>query len=168
MKMREICCANSYKMLPCGSCEMCQLVIKIKEANEWIPRLGDFSRKALMLGLVRRMDSVDLVKKFATLLHPVIMKDSIYARSRSNPSLTTDVMSVSGDRALNNIFVPYVITLIWEWFSQLSSWSKAKFLLHLLQDCDIHLLYLLYLQLCSLLISNLNFIKSMQGKIHAL
>ncbi|XP_076443004.1 F-box and WD repeat domain containing protein 10B-like [Babylonia areolata] len=152
-KAHELRCVNRGKCTVCGQCESCQLTIRLKDMKEWFHRLGDYSRKKFMLGLLRRIHSVDLLRQLVTLLQPVVMKDYMYARTRSQPSLKTDVMTLSGDRALAEDDVLQYITSTWDWFGKLSYWSKANFAMNLLQACDAHLLSLLYTQANTLLVS---------------
>ncbi|KAL8573173.1 hypothetical protein ACOMHN_036158 [Nucella lapillus] len=152
-KAHQLRCVNSGKCTVCGQCESCQLTVRLKDMKEWFHRLGDYSRKKFMLGLLRRIHSVDLLRQLVTLLQPVVMKDCMYARTRSQPSLKTDVMTLSGDRALSEDDVLQYITSTWDWFVKLSYWSKANFAMNLLQACDAHLLSLLYTQANTLLVS---------------
>jgi F-box/WD-40 domain protein 10 len=137
----------------CGKCETCQFTLKMKDLREWFHRLGDFSRKKFMLGLLRRIHSVDLLRQLVSLLQPLLTKDHVYARARSQPSLETDVMTLSADRALQGEDVLNYITMTWDWFANASYWSKANFAFHVLQRCDAHLLHLLHAQARTLLVS---------------
>ena len=152
-KAPNLRCVASGKSTVCGTCETCQLTLKMKEIREWFHRLGDFSRKKFMLGLLRRIHSTDLLRQLVSLLKPLVMKDHMYARTRSQPSLETDVMTLSADRALEENSVLQFITSTWDWFAQSSYWSKANFAFNLLQNCDAHLLHLLYTQTKTLLVS---------------
>lgn len=156
-------CVNTGKSTVCGECETCLLTLKMKEVKEWFHRLGDNSRKKFMLGLLRRIHSVDLLRQLVTLLQPVVMKDFMYARARSQPSLTTDMMTLSADRALSEDDVLKYITSTWDWFAKSSYWSKANFAFSLLQACDAHLLYLLFTQANTLLVSEKKATEAVQG-----
>lgn len=152
-KAHELRCINNGKTTTCGECETCQLNLKLKEVREWFFRLGDFSKKKFMLGLLRRIQSTDLLEQMVSLLQSVVMKDFIYSRMRTQPSLDTDAMTLSADRALNEEDVMQYITSIWDWFVQVPYWSKANFVFGLLQMCDAHLLSLLHAQARMLLVS---------------
>jgi hypothetical protein len=45
----------------CGECEACILNNKLTDIREWFPKMGDHSKKRLMLGLLRRFHSTDLL-----------------------------------------------------------------------------------------------------------
>ncbi|XP_070185909.1 F-box and WD repeat domain containing protein 10B-like isoform X2 [Littorina saxatilis] len=158
-------CVNTGKSTVCGECETCLLTLKMKEVKEWFHRLGDNSRKKFMLGLLRRIHSVDLLRQLVTLLQPVVMKDFMYARARSQPSLTTDMMTLSADRALSEDDVLKYITSTWDWFAKSSYWSKANFAFSLLQACDAHLLYLLFTQANTLLVSEKKATEAVQATL---
>ena len=162
-KAHELRCVNTGKSTVCGQCETCQLTLKLKEMKEWFHRLGDYSRKKFMLGLLRRIHSVDLLQQLVSLLQPVVMKDFMYARTRSQPSLKTDVMTLSADRALLEDDVLQYITSTWDWFVKSSYWSKANFAFSLLQACDAHLLHLLYTQANTLLVSERKALEALPG-----
>ncbi|CAL1542800.1 unnamed protein product [Lymnaea stagnalis] len=151
----ELRCKNTPTYTACGQCQTCTLTSKIKEFKEWFFRFGDHSKKRFMLGLLRRIRSVDLLKNLITLLQPVVNKDQTYARARTHPSLKTDVATISSDRAMNSNQVEQVTISTWEWFSHATYWTKMNFALNLLQKCDAHLIYELYMQARTLLASEI-------------
>lgn len=163
-RANELCCAGKGKTIICGQCDTCLLIPKLKEVKEWFFRLGDYSRKKFMLGLFRRIHSVDLLRQLVSLLQPVVTKDFVYARMRSQPSLDTDVMTLSADRALLEDEVLQYTLDNWDWFEKSSYWTKAKFAFSLLQICDGHLLHLLFTQANTLLVSEMKAAESDPGK----
>ncbi|XP_035825379.1 CMT1A duplicated region transcript 1 protein [Aplysia californica] len=151
----DLRCVSGAGFTVCGECESCLLTRKIREFREWFARFGDHSKKRFMLGLLRRMRSIDLLKHFVSLLQPTLNKDCTYSRSRTNPSLDTDSATVSSDRAMSGQKVEQVTISTWEWFTQSSYWTKANFSLNILQMCEAHLLHTLHTQARTLLASEM-------------
>ena len=164
-KALDLRCASGSGFTVCGECETCLLIRKLREFKEWFFRFGDHSKKRFMLGLLRRMRSIDLLKNFVSLLQPTLSKDSTYSRSRSNPSLSTDSATVSSDRAMSVQKVEQVTINTWEWFSQASYWTKSNFSLSILQMCEAHLLHSLYTQARTLLASEMKAADTFGGEI---
>ena len=149
----ELRCVSNTRFTECGKCESCLLIHKLRDFREWFFRFGEHSKKRFMLGLLRRMKSIDLLKNFVTLLEPSHSKDCTYSRARTNPSLDTDSATVSSDRAVSAHKVEQVTVNTWDWFSQTSYWTKANFSLIVFQMCEAHLLHALYTQAKTLLAS---------------
>lgn len=161
----DLRCVDNSSVTVCGNCESCLLIYKIKEAKEYIGRFGDHSKKRLMLGLLRRVKSIDLLNNLSLLLRPTLNKDFTYARARTNPSLNTDVATVSSDRAINPDAVEQETIAIWEWFFFSTYWTKTNFLFSLLQLCDSHLLHVLYTQTRTLLATEQKAAETHSGKV---
>ncbi|XP_071129514.1 F-box and WD repeat domain containing protein 10B-like [Mytilus edulis] len=150
---QQLRCVNRSKATVCGDCEACILNNKLSDIKEWFPKLGDHSKKRLMLGLLRRFHSIDLLHQLVTLLHPMMCKDYTYARSRTCPSLNTDSSTLSSDRALSTDKVEDNISCYWQWFEKTNYWTKSNFAFAILQMCDSHLLHTLASQARTLLIT---------------
>ena len=125
----------------CGHCETCQLNKRMKVVQSWFPRCGDQSKRRFLLGIVRRLQSVDLLIYLNRILEPLLRKDYMYARMRPNPSLDNDCASMSSDRALPQQELEMLMRDAWCWFQSSDYWSKSNFLLNLLPTCDSHLLH---------------------------
>lgn len=126
----------------CMTCEACKLVLVLNKAKEWFIRCGDPDKRRLILGLIHRIDSVDLFSNISFLLQPLQNKDFTYTRSRSRPSLRSDASSAPTNHALNLDFLNKVIEETWQWFSESAYWTKLNFLLGIMQHCDSQLLLL--------------------------
>ena len=88
-KAKELRCMGNSETTICGECEACALTKQITQVKRWMFRAGDQSRKRFVLGLVRRLHSVDLLEYVTKLLQPLACKDFMYAKTRTNPSLQT-------------------------------------------------------------------------------
>ena len=137
----------------CGNCESCLLLKKVTPVRDWFSKAGNQSRRRFMLGLIRRLHSVNLLEYFVGLLSPLLCKDYTYAKTRTNPSLVTDRVTVSADRALNTFDLDREITKTWYWFQSANYWTKSNFVLTVLRDCEAHLLALIGTQARTLLAS---------------
>ena len=145
------CNANDQKI--CGKCDGCVLQAKIAPTKSWLSRAGDQTKRRFVLGLLRRLHSVDLVKYVVNLLQPLLCKDFMYARSRSKPSLATDSATLSNDRALSVVDLEKFIAETWDWFQSATYWIKSNFLINVLQECEQNLLFLIANQARTLLTS---------------
>lgn len=161
---RNLRCVKSEKATVCGQCETCTTNKRLKEARDWLPKLGDHSKKRFMLGLLRRFHSVDLLSQIVTILQPLLYKDFTYARSRTAPSLATDCASLSSDRALDKREVESFIMKTWYWFQRSNYWTKSNYAISLLQMCDSHLLHTLGTQARTLLVTEERAASLMEGK----
>lgn len=163
---QQLRCVNRSKATVCGQCEACILNNKLTDIKEWFPKLGDHSKKRLMLGLLRRFHSIDLLHQLVTLLHPMMCKDFTYARSRTCPSLFTDASTLSSDRALPTNTVEDNTTNYWKWFEKANYWTKSNFAFAVLQMCDSHLLHTLASQARTLLITEEKAASSLEDDDH--
>lgn len=145
-KAPELRCIHNQKNTICGECESCLLIKRLNSVKQWFFRAGDQSRRRFTLGLVRRLHSVDLLQHLVTLLQPLLCKDFMYARSRTNPSLGTDRSTMSSDRALNTYETERNIAEAWYWFQSANYWTKWNFILCLFQECEAHLLNIIGIQ----------------------
>ena len=149
----QLRCGSTGKATVCGNCETCSLIRKIKHVEEWFQRVGTQSKRRLVLGLVRRFHSLDLLHYITQLLQPLLGKDFTYARARTKPSLQTDRATMSADRALNANEIERELSSTWDWFQSSNYWTKSNFILTLLQWCEAHLLYIVGTQAKTLLAS---------------
>lgn len=145
-KATDLRCTGKNEKAFCGKCEVCLLSKKLAEVKTWVPKAGDQSKKRFLLGLIRRLHSPDLMKYVAKLMEPLCFKDYIYSRSRSNPSLTSDVSTVSHDHSLDVVELERSISETWNWFQSANYWTKSNFLIHLFKICEPHLLHVVGVQ----------------------
>ena len=135
-------CVNS-PVKSCGICEDCCLGAKLKHTKEWFCRCGEPVKRRYILGLVERFDSMDLLEYVTSLLQSFQYKDFTYMRSRSKPSLIIDTSSPPTNHALNENELLETIESYLEWFSVSTYWTKANYLLGLMQLCDTHILHIM-------------------------
>ena len=152
-KAKELRCLNNQQQTICGECEACILTNKLNHVKGWFYRAGDQSRRRFILGLIRRLHSVELLEYIANLLQPLTCKDFMYARARTNPSLITDRSTMSSDRALNQIDLEKEIAEAWFWFQSANYWTKSNYIMGVMQECEAHLLAMTAVQARTLLAS---------------
>lgn len=141
-KAPELRCVKS-PVRSCGVCESCKLGTKLNHTKEWFTRSGDQARRRFVLGLVHRLDSLDLFENVIFMLQPLQYKDFTYTRSRSKPSLVQDRTIAPSNHALNENELEQEITNYWQWFSSSAYWTKSNYLLGLMQLCETHLLHIM-------------------------
>ncbi|XP_069510657.1 F-box and WD repeat domain containing protein 10B [Ambystoma mexicanum] len=127
----------------CQACEACVLSSRVALAREWMLRAGEVSLRRFAAGLLRRLDSAALLAYAEQLLQPTLAKDFTYSRSRINPSLRGDSGSASSDRALDRGRLERFMSDTWDWFRAGSYWTKANYVLLVLQLCEPDLLCIL-------------------------
>ncbi|XP_059804715.1 F-box and WD repeat domain containing protein 10B isoform X2 [Hypanus sabinus] len=137
------CLAGGCSVSSCGSCYACILQMKLVASKQWFLRAGDLSKQLFLKGLIRRIGSRDLLQQVDRLLQPTFGKDFTHSRSCANPSLPGDLSTQSSDRSLNKSALREYISDTWEWFANSRYWTKANYILGLLQLCDVKLLHLL-------------------------
>ncbi|XP_051889294.1 F-box and WD repeat domain containing protein 10B [Pristis pectinata] len=137
------CLTGGCSVAPCGSCYTCSLQMKLVATKQWFLRAGDLSKQQFLKGLIRRIGSRDLLQQVDRLLQPAFGKDFTHSRSCANPSLPGDLSTQSSDRSLNKSALRGSILDTWKWFANSRYWTKANYVLGLLQMCDVKLLYLL-------------------------
>jgi hypothetical protein len=149
-------CCSAGLTGPCGFCESCLTDKKITDLKSWIEKAGNQSRKRLMLGLIRRVRSVEALTYLKGLLQSVLNgKDYTYARIRTNPNLETDRWTTSGDRVLNAKELESEIQNLWRWFEQSDYYTKVNFLLKVMKFCESQLIFLLLKQIQTQLVQDL-------------
>lgn len=154
-KAPELRCVNWQVTTTCNECECCRVRILLIESREWFPRAGEHTKRRFVLGLVRRFHSVQLLQYIIMILKPLIGKDYTYARSRTNPSIAGDGADMGCDRALTSSFIDENIANVWTWFKEAKYWSKANYMLGLLQFCDGNLLHTIGTQARTMLAAEL-------------
>ncbi|XP_070580765.1 F-box and WD repeat domain containing protein 10B-like isoform X2 [Ptychodera flava] len=142
-KAPELRCVYKEVTTICGQCETCKLGAKLNHTKEWFLRAGEYTKRRFVLGLVRRFNSLDLLQYVIGLLQPLLYKDFTYARSRPNPASKADQADMSGDRALRTGAVDHDITETWQWFADSKYWTKANYLLGVMQMSNPELLYVM-------------------------
>ena len=136
----QLRCVNSL-VKSCGICEDCCLGVKLNHTKEWFCRCGEPIKRKYLLGLVQRFDSLDLAEYMTSMLQSLQYKDFTYMRSRSKPSLTMDTSSPPTNHALNETELLDTMENYLKWFSASTYWTKANYMLCLMQLCDSHLLH---------------------------
>lgn len=163
-KAKELRCLKDAKTTTCGECEACVLTKQVNRIKRWMFRAGDQSRRRFVLGLVRRLHSVDLLQYVTNLLQPLAYKDFMYAKTRTNPSLKTDRCTQSSNRALDEVDLEKEITETWFWFQNANYWTKSNYIMGVMQECEAHLLSLIATQAKTLLASERKAFES-QGQL---
>lgn len=138
----QLRCVNS-KVKSCMTCEACRLVVILNQAKQWFIRCGDPAKRRFIIGLIHRIDSMDLFSYMSFLLQPLQNKDFTYTRSRSRPSLQSDSSSPPTNHALCAELLDKAIQDTWQWFSESTYWTKLNFLLGIMQHCDSQLLFIM-------------------------
>ncbi|XP_071953237.1 F-box and WD repeat domain containing protein 10B-like isoform X2 [Antedon mediterranea] len=140
-KAPDLRCVHSQVATTCGNCDSCQLGSKLIQTKEWFLRAGETTRQKFLLGMVQRSHSADLLRYIVNLLKPLLCKDYTYARSRTNPSIIGDFAEFSSERALQKSDIEDAMQELWDWFIEAGYWSKANYMLGVLQSCNGDLLY---------------------------
>ncbi|GCC27287.1 hypothetical protein chiPu_0005711 [Chiloscyllium punctatum] len=130
-------CRTDCSAPRCGSCYTCTLQSRLASTKQWFLRAGDITKQQFLIGLVRRVDSLDLLLQLDRLLQPTLSKDFTHSRSSANPSLPEDFSTLSSDRSLNKLDLHNYVTSAWEWFTGSKRWTKTNYLLRLFQLCDV-------------------------------
>ncbi|KAE8577225.1 hypothetical protein XENTR_v10004490 [Xenopus tropicalis] len=149
MGMMEVC---EYRLLSspvlrcakvpmCQRCETCLLSRRHAQTKEWLGRASDASHRRFLFGVIRRLQSLELLQYLEKVLRPTLGKDFTYSRSRINPSLRQDLGTSGSDRALNRRLLLQFMLETWEWLKHAPYWSKANYTLLLLQMCPPNLVH---------------------------
>nr|XP_028572965.1 CMT1A duplicated region transcript 1 protein [Podarcis muralis] len=146
----DLRCDKQTDLVPvCYHCKSCILSWKALSTREWFVRASHISKGQFLKGIIRRFQSQDLLKYAWNLLQSTNSKDFTYSRSCVSSSFAA---SSTLDRALNPKKLEHAMEDLWKWFLNASFWSKANYLLLLLQMCDSQLL-LMAANLVSILLS---------------
>ena len=138
----ELRCINS-PVKSCGACESCKVNAKLNHTKEWFDRCGKTVKRKYVLNLAERLESMDLLQYVTALLQSFQYKDFTYMRSRSKPSLIVDTSCPPSNHALDEDGLTKTVDNYLEWFSGSTYWTKANYLLGLMQLCDTHVLHIL-------------------------
>uniref|UniRef100_UPI00398E39CE F-box and WD repeat domain containing protein 10B isoform X2 n=1 Tax=Pristiophorus japonicus TaxID=55135 RepID=UPI00398E39CE len=149
----QTCLTDDCSAPPCGSCYTCTLELRLVSTRQWFPRAGDLSKRHFVIGLVRRIDSLDLLRQLDRLLQATLGKDFTHSRASINPSLDEDLSTLGSDRALSKVALHKYIFGTWQWFADSGYWTKTNYVLGLLQMCDVKLLHVVGNLIRTLLLS---------------
>uniref|UniRef100_A0ABM5FMA2 F-box and WD repeat domain containing protein 10B isoform X1 n=1 Tax=Pogona vitticeps TaxID=103695 RepID=A0ABM5FMA2_9SAUR len=145
----DLRCEKQTDLVPiCHHCKSCILSWRTFSTREWFLRASHASQRKFLVGIIKRFKSQDLLNYTWNLLRPTNNKDFIYSRSCVNSSLTA---SSTFNRALDPQELEKSMADLWKWFLNASFWTKANYILLLLQMCDSQLLLMAASLLCSLL-----------------
>lgn len=134
----DLRCEKQTDLVPvCHSCKSCILSWKIFATREWFMRAGSATQRQFLLGIIKRFKNQDLLKYTWNFLKSTYSKDFIYSRSLITSSFQAPSTM---NRALNLQTLQQSMSDLWKWFLNASFWSKANYMLLLLQMCDSELL----------------------------
>ncbi|XP_078082108.1 F-box and WD repeat domain containing protein 10B [Mustelus asterias] len=139
--VKQTCLSAECPVPRCGQCSTCSLQDRLASTKQWFLRAGDLAKQHFLMGLIRRIASLDLLLQLQRLLLPTLSKDFTYVRSTANPSLRQDFSTLSSNRSLTKPALRRSIAATWDWFAGSRHWVKTNYLLALLQLCDISLLH---------------------------
>ncbi|OCT63095.1 CMT1A duplicated region transcript 1 protein [Xenopus laevis] len=135
-------CENQCARVPlCQCCETCVLIRKHALTKKWFVRAGEASQRKFLFGVIRRLQSLELLQYTEKVLQPTLGKDFTYSHSRINPSLRQDSSTFSSNRALNRRLLLQFMLETWEWLKHASYWTKANYTLLLLQMCHPNIVH---------------------------
>ncbi|XP_041073363.1 F-box/WD repeat-containing protein 10 [Carcharodon carcharias] len=138
---KQMCLTAGCSVPRCGSCYTCTLQLRLASARQWFLRAGHLARQQCLIGLVRRVNSLDLLLQLDRLLQPTLGKDFTHSRSSANPSLPEDLSTLSSNHTLDTPALHRYIAGTWDWFVGSGHWIKTNYLLGLFQMCEVHLLH---------------------------
>ncbi|ETE64942.1 F-box/WD repeat-containing protein 10, partial [Ophiophagus hannah] len=134
----DLRCEKETDLVPvCYRCKSCILSWKIFSTREWFVRASQATQRTFVMGIINRFQSHDLLKYSWNLLQAIDTKDFTY--SRSCVSSTFRASSVL-DRAMDPQKLAQSMADLWRWFGGSCFWTKANYILLLLQMCDSKLL----------------------------
>ncbi|XP_042305977.1 CMT1A duplicated region transcript 1 protein isoform X2 [Sceloporus undulatus] len=134
----DLRCEKQTDLVPvCHNCKSCILSWKTFSTREWFVRASHASQRQFLVGIIKRFKSQDLLNYAWNLLRPTNAKDFTYSRSCVSSSF---MVSSTLDRALDPQKLEQSMASLWKWFLHASFWTKANYLLLLLQMCDSQLL----------------------------
>ncbi|KAJ7316130.1 hypothetical protein JRQ81_002292 [Phrynocephalus forsythii] len=134
----DLRCEKQTDLVPvCHRCKSCILSWRTFSTREWFLRASHASQRQFLVGIIKRFKSQDLLNYTWNLLQPTNSKDFIYSRSCANSSLTA---CSALDRVLDPQELEQSMADLWKWFLNASFWTKANYILLLLQMCDPQLL----------------------------
>ncbi|XP_070595825.1 F-box and WD repeat domain containing protein 10B isoform X2 [Erythrolamprus reginae] len=145
----DLRCEKETDLVPvCYRCKSCILSWKIFSTREWFVRASQGTQRTFVLGIINRFESHDLLKYAWNLLQAIDTKDFTYSRSCISSTFRP---SSALDRAMDPQKLAQSMADLWRWFVGASFWSKASYVLLLLQMCDSPLLLMAATQIRILL-----------------
>ena len=136
----ELRCTNRHKATTCGSCETCVLGLRIANVAGWFCQAGLRHQKSLVVGLIRRVNSADLLRNIVRTLRPLASKDSVYALNRGYQTIDGERIAIDGNGRVVDRTVERCIEETLDWFTAANYWTKANFLNAILRISAVQLL----------------------------
>uniref|UniRef100_A0A8C6YD23 CMT1A duplicated region transcript 1 protein n=1 Tax=Naja naja TaxID=35670 RepID=A0A8C6YD23_NAJNA len=134
----DLRCEKETDLVPvCYRCKSCILSWKVFSTREWFARASQATQRTFVMEIINRFQSHDLLKYSWNLLQAIDTKD--FAYSRSCVSSTFRAASAL-DRAMDPQKLAQSMADLWKWFEGSCFWTKANYILPLLQMCDSKLL----------------------------
>lgn len=134
----DLRCEKETDLVPvCYRCKSCILSWKIFSTREWFVRASQATQRSFVLGIINRFESHDLLKYAWNLLQAIDTKDFTYSRSCVSSTFRA---SSAMDRAMDPQKLAQSMADLWRWFVGACFWTKANYILLLLQMCDSQLL----------------------------
>nr|XP_008102505.2 PREDICTED: CMT1A duplicated region transcript 1 protein isoform X1 [Anolis carolinensis] len=134
----DLRCEKQTDLVPvCHECKSCILSWKALSTREWFLRASHVSQTHFVVGIIKQFQSQDLLNYTWNLLQSTNTKDFTYSRSCVRP---ISAVSSSLDRALDLQKLNQSMEDLWKWFLHADFWTKANYMLLLLQMCDSQLL----------------------------
>ncbi|XP_013908237.1 PREDICTED: CMT1A duplicated region transcript 1 protein-like, partial [Thamnophis sirtalis] len=134
----DLRCEKQTDLVPvCYRCKSCILSWKIFSTREWFVRASQATQRTFVMGIINRFESYDLLKYSWNLLQAIDAKDFNYSRSSVSSTFRA---SSALDRAMDPQKLAQSMADLWRWFAGTCFWTKANYILLLLQMCDSKLL----------------------------
>ncbi|XP_066468982.1 F-box and WD repeat domain containing protein 10B [Tiliqua scincoides] len=160
----DLRCEKQTDLVPvCHRCKSCILSWRVFSTREWFLRASHGSQRQFLVGIIKRFKNQDLLVYAWNLLRSVTnSKEFTYSRSCVTSSFAP---SLALDRALKPQQVAQSMASLWKWFLHASFWTKANYILLLLQMCDSQLV-LMAVSLIRILLSRKKTkkVKAVEGK----
>ena len=139
----------------CGQCNSCQIINYLNNLKQWFDRASHITIKKFLTGLVMRISNLKIYKYLSDLLKPLTeSKDFVYARNKFIPSCDQDHLKATNNRCLDDEYVNKQINDIWNWYSTSNNYIKLNFMLSLLNKCEQATVFIVILNIKSILDSN--------------
>ncbi|XP_063148692.1 F-box and WD repeat domain containing protein 10B [Candoia aspera] len=134
----DLRCEKQTDLVPvCYHCKSCILSWKTFSTREWFLRASQGTQRTFLVGIINRFQSHDLLRYSWNLLQSTDTKDFAYSRSCVSSTITG---SSTLDQAMDPQKLAQSIVDLWKWFLNACFWTKANYVLLLLQMCDSQLL----------------------------
>ena len=136
----------------CGHCNSCQIINNLNNMKQWFERASHITVKKLLIGLLVRIENMDIYCRLSDLLRPLTQsKDFIYARNKYLPSCDEDHSKPTNNRCLDADYVNRQVSELWAWYQSANEFIKLNFMVSLLMRSDLAVVFLVILKLNSLL-----------------